>query len=63
MARDISTARHGATVLGIGAVDVRSMESLQAAVDTCVKELGGLDFLMYAFPRLALAPSFHRRPA
>lgn len=46
MARDIATARGGAKVLGIGSVDVRQAESLQKAVDRCVKELGGVDFVM-----------------
>lgn len=48
MAKDIMTARPGSKVLGLGAIDVRSPESLQKAVDTCVEELGGMDFLMYA---------------
>jgi peroxisomal 2,4-dienoyl-CoA reductase len=47
MAKDLMTARKGSRVLGIGAVDVRSPESLQKAVDTCVNELGAIDFLMY----------------
>lgn len=47
MARDIATARSGAKVIGLGAVDVRSVESLQNAVEKCVKELGGIDFVMY----------------
>jgi 2,4-dienoyl-CoA reductase [(3E)-enoyl-CoA-producing], peroxisomal len=46
MAKDIATARQGAKVIGIGAIDVRSIESLEKAVATCVKELGGIDFLM-----------------
>lgn len=46
MAKDIATTRKGAKVLGLGSVDVRSIESLQASVDKCVKELGGLDFVM-----------------
>ena len=46
MANDLATARRGSKVLGIGAVDVRSVESLQKAIDTCVRELGGIDFLM-----------------
>ena len=46
MARDIATARRGAKVLGLGAVDVRSIESMQTAVEKCVKELGGIDFVM-----------------
>ena len=47
MAKDIATARAGAKVLGLGSVDVRSIESLQLAVERCVKELGGIDFVMY----------------
>lgn len=46
MAADITTARKGAKVLGIGAVDVRKMESLEAAVGKCVEELGGIDYVM-----------------
>jgi NAD(P)-dependent dehydrogenase (short-subunit alcohol dehydrogenase family) len=48
MAEDIATARSGAKVMGIGAVDVRKFDSLQGAVERCVKELGGIDFVMYA---------------
>ena len=47
MAKDLMTAREGSKVIGIGGVDVRSPESLQNAVDTCVQELGAIDFLMY----------------
>ena len=46
MAKDIATARRGARVVGVGAVDVRSIESLQMAVEKCVKELGRIDFVM-----------------
>ena len=46
VAKDIATARSGAKVLGIGAIDVRSVESLQQAADRCIKELGAIDFLM-----------------
>lgn len=46
MAKDIATARKGAKVLGLGSVDVRSIESLQNAVERCVKELGNIDFVM-----------------
>jgi 2,4-dienoyl-CoA reductase [(3E)-enoyl-CoA-producing], peroxisomal len=46
MARDIATARKGAKVLGIGNVDVRKIESLTAAVERCVSELGGIDIAM-----------------
>jgi 2,4-dienoyl-CoA reductase [(3E)-enoyl-CoA-producing], peroxisomal len=46
VATDIATARPGSRVIGIGAIDARNIESLQSAVDQCVKELGGIDFLM-----------------
>ena len=46
VAKEIATTRPGAKVLGLGAVDVRSQESLGAAVAKCVEELGGIDFVM-----------------
>jgi 2,4-dienoyl-CoA reductase [(3E)-enoyl-CoA-producing], peroxisomal len=46
MAKSIATARKGAKVIGIGAVDVRRIESLESAVERCVKELGGIDYVM-----------------
>jgi peroxisomal 2,4-dienoyl-CoA reductase len=46
MAKDIATARSGAMVIGIGAVDVRQPELLQQAADRCVKELGSIDFVI-----------------
>ena len=46
MAKDIATARKGAKVIGIGNVDVRSVESLQKAVEKCVQDLGGIDYVM-----------------
>jgi NAD(P)-dependent dehydrogenase (short-subunit alcohol dehydrogenase family) len=69
MARDIATAREGSKVLGLGAVDVRSSQSLQQAIDLCVEELGGIDFLMHVhsqisvleFVPLMLAPELVRR--
>lgn len=45
-AKDIATARKGARVIGIGGCDVRSYESLANAADRCVKELGGIDFVI-----------------
>lgn len=45
-ARDIATARPGAKVIGIGAVDVRKYDDLKNAVDRCVKELGAIDFVI-----------------
>ena len=47
MAKDIATARKGAKVIGIGQVDVRSLQSLEKAVETCVQELGAIDFVMW----------------
>ena len=46
MAKSIATARKGAKVIGIGAVDVRRVDSLESAVETCVKELGAIDYVM-----------------
>ncbi|RFU25652.1 hypothetical protein B7463_g10678, partial [Scytalidium lignicola] len=46
MAKSIATARKGARVIGIGAVDVRKIESVEKAVEQCVKELGGIDFVI-----------------
>lgn len=50
MAKDIATARKGAKVLGLGAVDVRKPEALAAAAEKCAKELGGIDFVMWVPP-------------
>lgn len=46
MAKDIATARKGAKVIGLGAVDVRKPELLQQAAERCVKELGSIDFVI-----------------
>lgn len=46
MAKSIATARKGAKVIGIGAVDVRKIQDLEGAVARCVKELGAIDFVM-----------------
>ncbi|KAJ1715815.1 peroxisomal 2 [Aspergillus flavus] len=45
-AQDIATARPSAKVIGIGAVDVRKFDSLKDAVDRCVKDLGGIDYVI-----------------
>ena len=58
MAKSISTARPGSKVIGIGGVDVRNIKSLDSAVETCVKELGGIDFVMYDCLSLFPFPSF-----
>ena len=52
MAQSIATARKGAKVIGIGGADVRKIESLEGAVERCVRELGGIDFVMYGYPIL-----------
>ena len=46
MAKDIASVRPGARVLGLGGVDVRSYESVEKAVQVCVRELGGVDVAM-----------------
>ncbi|KAI1926110.1 peroxisomal 2 4-dienoyl-CoA reductase sps19 [Ophidiomyces ophidiicola] len=46
MAKNIATARAGSKVLGIGAVDVRSIDSLNSAVERCVQELGAIDYVI-----------------
>ncbi|KAF1991006.1 putative peroxisomal 2,4-dienoyl-CoA reductase SPS19 [Aulographum hederae CBS 113979] len=56
MAADIATARQGAKVIGIGEVDVRSVESLMKAVERCVGELGGIDFTIAGAAGNFLAP-------
>ena len=45
-AKNVAMVRPGAKVIGIGAVDVRKLDSLNDAVERCIKELGGLDFAM-----------------
>ena len=46
VAAEISRERSGSRVLGIGDVDVRDFEKVSNAVETCVRELGGIDFVM-----------------
>jgi peroxisomal 2,4-dienoyl-CoA reductase len=47
VAKDISQVRSGSRVFGIGNVDVRKSKELEEAAVRCVKELGGIDFVMY----------------
>ncbi|RKU46297.1 hypothetical protein DL546_007696 [Coniochaeta pulveracea] len=62
-AQEIAKVRQGAKVLGIGGVDVRSYDSLKAAADRCVKELGAIDFVIagaagnFISPLSALSPN------
>uniref|UniRef100_A0A0B7JWE2 2,4-dienoyl-CoA reductase [(3E)-enoyl-CoA-producing] n=1 Tax=Bionectria ochroleuca TaxID=29856 RepID=A0A0B7JWE2_BIOOC len=51
-----------AQVIGIGAVDVRRVESLQGAVDRCVEELGGIDFLIAGAAGNFLSPVSNLSP-
>jgi peroxisomal 2,4-dienoyl-CoA reductase len=46
VAEEIQSVRPGSSVLGLGGVDVRKLEQVQQAVDTCVSQLGGIDFVM-----------------
>ena len=56
VAKNIATARKGALVIGISSIDVRKVESLQSAVEKCVKELGGIDFVIAGAAGNFLAP-------
>ncbi|KAF4313192.1 putative sporulation protein sps19 [Botryosphaeria dothidea] len=55
-AADIATSRPGAKVLGLGAVDVRKPEDLQAAAEKTAKELGSIDFVIAGAAGNFLAP-------
>jgi peroxisomal 2,4-dienoyl-CoA reductase len=46
VAKSIATAREGAKVIGIGGIDVRKIESLESAVETTIKELGAIDYVV-----------------
>ncbi|KAK4158086.1 peroxisomal 2,4-dienoyl-CoA reductase [Chaetomidium leptoderma] len=62
-AEEIAKVRNGARVIGIGGVDVRDFESLKAAADRCVKELGAIDYVVagaagnFVAPISALSPN------
>ncbi|KAH7187505.1 oxidoreductase [Fusarium oxysporum] len=42
----IAKVRAGSNVIGIGNIDVRKLEALEGAVSQCVRELGGIDFVI-----------------
>ncbi|KAK7431835.1 peroxisomal 2 4-dienoyl-CoA reductase sps19 [Neonectria magnoliae] len=44
MAKDIATFSLGSTVIGIGNVDVRKLEDLEAVVEQCVAKTGGINY-------------------
>ncbi|KIX98585.1 uncharacterized protein Z520_05886 [Fonsecaea multimorphosa CBS 102226] len=46
VAAEISAIRPGSVVLGIGDVDVRDPNKVNAAVEECVRRLGGIDFVI-----------------
>jgi len=56
MAKDIETARPGSKCIGIGSVDVRKVEDLEAAAKRCVDELGTIDFVIAGAAGNFLAP-------
>ncbi|KAM0323271.1 hypothetical protein ACHAQA_008862 [Verticillium albo-atrum] len=56
IAKDIAEVRPGSQVLGIGSVDVRKIENLEAAVDECVAKLGAIDFVIAGAAGNFLAP-------
>ncbi|KAH6867259.1 oxidoreductase [Thelonectria olida] len=47
MAQAIAKVRAGSKVIGIGNIDVRKLEALEGAVGQCVRELGGIDFVIW----------------
>ncbi|KAK0642009.1 hypothetical protein B0T16DRAFT_420875 [Cercophora newfieldiana] len=55
-AKEIALVRPGAKVLGIGNVDVRNFDSLKAAADRCVKELGSIDYVIAGAAGNFIAP-------
>lgn len=58
-AAEIATLRAGAKVIGIGNVDVRSVETIQHAVAETVKQLGRIDFVIAGAAGNFLAPFNH----
>ncbi|EXM16013.1 Short-chain dehydrogenase/reductase SDR [Fusarium oxysporum f. sp. vasinfectum] len=56
MALAIAEVRAGSKVIGIGNIDVRKLTALEGAVDKCVRELGGIDFVIAGAAGNFLAP-------
>ncbi|KAK5048670.1 hypothetical protein LTR84_005761 [Exophiala bonariae] len=56
VATGIAKERCGSKVLGLGGVDVRDFDKVKAAVETCVRELGGIDFVIVGAAANFLAP-------
>lgn len=55
-AREVAKLRPGARVIGVGEADVRSVESLRRAVETTIRELGRIDFVIAGAAGNFLAP-------
>lgn len=47
VANEIAATRPGSRVLAYGNVDVRRIQDVEEAAAKCVKELGGIDFVMH----------------
>ena len=45
-AKEMALLRPGAKVIGMGNLDVRKIEDMNKAVERCVQELGGIDYVM-----------------
>ncbi|KIW52917.1 hypothetical protein PV05_08525 [Exophiala xenobiotica] len=56
VAADITKQRTGSKVIGIGNVDVRDFSKVKAAVETCVEQLGSIDFVIAGAAGNFLAP-------
>lgn len=56
VAVDIARVRPGAKVIGVGGIDVRKVETLEAAAERCVKEFGSIDFVIAGAAGNFLAP-------
>ncbi|KAM5354587.1 hypothetical protein ACJ41O_001234 [Fusarium nematophilum] len=56
MADEIAKIRPGSQVLGIGNVDVRNIETLDAAVEECIEKLKTIDFVIAGAAGNFLAP-------
>ncbi|CAJ0552459.1 Ff.00g064380.m01.CDS01 [Fusarium sp. VM40] len=56
VAKEISKVRLGCVVLGIGNIDVRSLEDLERSVRECIEKLGGIDYVIVGAAGNFLAP-------
>ncbi|KAH8702405.1 oxidoreductase [Talaromyces proteolyticus] len=56
VAEKIASTRNGSHVLGIGNIDVRKLDSLQAAVRQCIQTLEHINYVIYGAAGNFLAP-------